>query len=175
MNRFISTISLISLTSVAGILAATAGVNAQTVDSGEVQMTATVGDVCLFTDPLDGTLGIDPDDLTTLSSSLNANGITTATGDGAAGSIDVTCNNATSTISISSVTQAIPSGITSDSYTATVSGLGSDIVSTDGAAATPVAIGSTATQTLDVDLEAVYGTNVIPGDYTYTVNLVANP
>ena len=175
INRFISTIGLISLTSVAGMLATTTTVNAQTVDSGEVEMTATVGSFCLFEGEFDGNLGVAEGDLTTLSSALEANGITAE--DGAAGTIEVTCNNASSTINIDSVSESIPSGIASVGYTATVSGtsLASDIESADGAAGTAVAIGSTDTETLTVNLDAEYDSNVIPGTYTYTVNLVANP
>ena len=175
MNRSITTISILSLGTVACVMALSSQVNAQTTDSGEVQMTSTVDSFCTFDGVSNGTLGVSPSNLTTLSSAETANGITAA--DGAAGSIDVICNDAARTINISSVTNsntATPVATVTTSTT-TVSGLGTDIVSTDGAAGTPVAVGSTASQTLTVNLTATYDANLTPGDYTFTVNLVAAP
>lgn len=173
MNKFIFRISLISLGTVASLLSLSLQVNAQSNNSGQVEMTATVGGLCVFENELDGTLGVSPNDLATLDSAETANGITAL--DGASGSIDVTCNDATTTINIDTVTEANTAGATVNNYTATVSGLANDIVSTDGAAGTPVAIGSTNTETLIVDLTATYTDNLAAGDYTYTINLVANP
>ena len=175
-NQLISRLSLISLSTTLGLLTITSftsPANAQTVNSGQVEMTATINGFCLFENELDGTLGVSPSDLTTLNSSETANSITAL--DGASGSIDVTCNDATTTINIDTVTESNTAGATVNTFTTTVSGLASDIVSTDGAPGTPVAVGSTNTETLNVDLTATYNDNLSAGDYTYTVNLVANP
>ena len=174
MNRFISAISIVSIATVAG-LAVTPKTLAQTVNSGEVEMTATINSFCLFENQLDGTLGVSLDDLSTLDSTESANGITTESG--TSGSIDVTCNDSNATINIDSVTETNDAEVTVDTFTATVSGqsMENDIVSTDGASGTPVAINSTNTETLEVDLSATYGENLEAGNYTYTVNLVANP
>ena len=173
MKKFIFTTSSFSLSIIASMLVLTPQVNAQTANSGQVEMTATVGGLCLFENELDGTLGVSLDDLTTLDSAETANGITAL--DGASGSIDVTCNDATTTINIDTVTESNTAGATVSTFTTTVSGLATDIVSTDGAPGTPVPVGSTNTETLIVDLAGTYNENLSAGDYTYTVNLVANP
>lgn len=173
MNRFIYSVSLISISTIASLFSLASQVNAQTANSGEVEMTATVGALCTFENELDGTLGVSSDDLTTLDSSEAANGITAL--DGASGSIDVTCNDPSTTINIDTVAESNTAGASVNSFTTTVSGLATDIVSTDGVAGTPVAVGSTNTETLIVDLTATYADSLAPGDYTYTVNLVANP
>ena len=83
--------------------------------------------------------------------------------------------DATTSINIDTVTESNTAEATINTFTTTVSGLASDIVSTDGAPGTPVAVGSTNTETLTVDLTGTYNDNLGAGDYTYTVNLVANP
>ncbi|MGL5875997.1 MAG: hypothetical protein ACRC2R_27170 [Xenococcaceae cyanobacterium] len=174
MNRFISTLAISSLTTVASIFSLSLSVSAApTVNNGQVQMKATIGNMCLFDNATDGQLGADPNNLDTLSSALPANGITLLPG--SAGSIEVTCNNAASTINISSVTETNTASATIDTFTTTVTGLGSPITSVDGAAGTAVAVNSTNTETLDVDLDATYQSNLTPGDYTFTVNIVATP
>lgn len=176
INKLISRLSLISFGTTLSLLAITSStspVNAQTNNAGQVEMTATIQGFCLFENELDGTLGVSPSDLATLDSSEAANSITAL--DGASGSIDVTCNNATTSINIDTVTESNTAGATVNTFTTTVSGLASDIVSTDGAPGTPVAVGSTNTETLIVDLTGTYNDNLGPGDYIYTVNLVANP
>ena len=173
MNRLIFTVSLVSIGTITTFLNSASQVNAQSLNSGEVEMTATVENFCIFENELDGTLGVSPDDLTTLDSAEAANNITAL--DGAPGSIDVTCNDPTSTINIDTVTETNTAGATWSTFTTTVSGLANDITSTDGAPGTPVAVGSTNTETLEVDLAATYDENLSPGDYSFTVNLVANP
>jgi hypothetical protein len=174
MNRFISTLTLCSFTTIASILGSSlAPLSAQTVNLGDVEMKATINNVCLFDNSTDGQLGGDPANLDKLDSTLPANGITTLPG--SPGSIEVTCNNATSTINISSVTHTQPAGMTIDTFTTTVSGLATDITSVDGAQGTAVAIGSTTTETLDVDLEATYTANLAPGNYNFVVNIEATP
>ena len=163
----------LSLGTIAATFATASTVKAQTVNSGQVEMTATVGSYCLFEDELDGTLGVDSGDLATLDSALSGNNIIAL--DGAAGTIDVTCNDASSTINISTVTETSPAGATVDTYTTTVSGLTSNIVSVDGAPGTAVAVGSINTETLSVNLTATYNDNLMAGDYTFTVNLEATP
>ena len=173
MNRFIFSIGLLSFGTVIITLPFASQVNAQSVNSGQVEMTATVGGFCLFENEIDGTLGVPAANRDTLDSGALANNMTAL--DGAAGSIDVTCNDAASTINIDTVTEANTAGATVSTFTTTVSGLANDITSVDGAAGTPVAVGSTNTETLEVDLTAIYNDNLTPGDYTFTVNLVANP
>ena len=174
MNRFISTISIVSIATVAGLAVAPKTL-AQTVNSGEVQMTATINSFCLFENQMNGTLGVSPGNLRILDSTEGANGITTEPG--TFGSIDVTCNDSNMTINIDSVTETNTANATVQSYTATVSGesMQESITSENGGAGTAVAIGSTQTETLEVDLSATYRDNLTAGDYTYTVNLVANP
>ncbi len=171
--NFIYTFNTIGLTSIASLLAVAPGINAQTVNSGEVEMTATISAFCLFENEIDGTLGVSTDDLATLDSNEAANGITAL--DGAAGSIDVTCNDPTSMVNISTVTESNTAGATVDTFTTTVTGLSAELVSTDEEAGTPVAVGSTNTETLLVDLSATYDDNLGAGDYTFTVNLEATP
>ena len=92
-NQLISRLSLISFSTTLTLLTITnftSPANAQTANSGQVEMTATIDGFCLFENELDGTLGVSPSDLTTLDSSEAANSITAL--DGAAGSIDVTCS-----------------------------------------------------------------------------------
>jgi hypothetical protein len=174
MNRFLSTLTLCSSTTVASILGLSLVASAApTTNNGQVLMKATIGNMCLFDNATDGQLGGDPNNLDKLDSTLPANGITLLPG--SPGSIEVTCNNANSTINISSVTEINTASAIVDTYTTTVSGLATDIVSTDGAAGTAVAVGSTNTETLDVDLDATYQSNLTPGNYTFTVNIVATP
>ena len=173
MNRLIFTASLVGIATITTFFNFASQVNAESLNSGKVKMTATIEGFCIFENELDGTLGVSPDDLTTLDSAEAANNITAL--DGAPGSIDVTCNDPTYTINIDTVTETNTAGATLNSFTTTVSGLGTDITSTDGAPGTPVAVGSTNTETLEVDLAATYDENLSPGDYSFTVNLVANP
>ena len=173
MNRFILTIGVAAVTTAASIATFAGRANAQTVNSGEVEMSATIGAFCIFDNEIDGTLGAPIDDLTKLDSTLPANGITAL--DGAEGTVEVTCNDANAQISIDTVTESNTAGVTVDTYTTVVSGLATDMISTDGAASNAVAIGSTNTERLDVNLEATYASNLAAGEYTYTVNLVANP
>ena len=176
ISKLFSRLSLISFGTTLTLLAITSStspVNAQTNNVGQVEMTATIQGFCVFENELDGTLGVSPSDLNTLDSSEAANSVTAL--DGASGSIDVTCNDATTSINIDTVTESNTAGATVNTFTTTVSGLASDIVSTDGAPGTPVAVGSTNTETLTVDLTGTYNDNLGAGDYTYTVNLVANP
>ena len=174
MNRFISAISIIGIATVTSMTAGlpTSAI-AQTLNSGEVEMTATVGTFCIFEHQLNGILGVPVNDLSQLSSTEEANGI--ASQDGTSGSIDVTCNDPSTRISISSVSETNTTGARLQEYETKVSGLGMDLVSLDGAASNAVAVGSTNTETLTVDLDADYNNNLSAGDYTYTVNLVANP
>ena len=173
MKLTILTVGLFSLTSLASLFSLSSQVNAQTVNSGEVEMAATIDTFCIFENELDGTLGVPADDLTTLDSTEAANGITAL--DGVSGSIDVTCNDPSSTINIDTVTEANTANMTVNTYNTNVSGLASDITSVGQAPGTPVAVGSTNTETLLIDVAATYNSNLKPGDYTYTVNLVANP
>ena len=101
-------------------------------------MTATIGSFCLFENEIDGTLGVPLSDPSTLDSNEAANNVTAL--DGAAGSIDVTCNDANTNINISSVTESNTAGGTVNTYTTTVSGLATDITSVDGAAGTAVPV-----------------------------------
>lgn len=173
MNRFISIISIGSLASLASMTALMPQATAQTVNSGQVEITATVGAICIFENEIDGTLGVPSGQPDTLDSAAAANGITAL--DGAKGSIDVTCNDPASQISIDTVAENNTAGITVDTYTATVTGLADPLTSVDGTASNAVAVGSTNTETLEVDLTATYNSNLSAGDYTYTVNLIANP
>ena len=163
----------LSLGTIAATFATASTIKAQTINSGQVEMTATVGSFCLFDNEIDGTLGVDSEDLATLDSRQAANNITAL--DGASGSIDVTCNDPNSTINISTVTETNTVGATVDTFTTTVSGLANDIVSINGAPGTPVVVGSTNTETLEVDLTATYNDNLTAGDYTFVVNLEATP
>jgi hypothetical protein len=176
MNRFISTLTLCSSTAIVSILGLSLAASAApTVGQGEVQMSATIGNSCLFDNVTDGFLGAEPSALDTLKSSLPSNGITLV--DGTSGSIEVTCNDAGSSINITSVTETNTASATLDTFTATVSGSGlsSDITSVDGALGTPVVIGSTNTETLDVDLDATYLANLAPGNYNFIVSIEATP
>lgn len=173
MNRLFFTISLVGIGTVATLLNSASQINAQDLNAGEVEMTATIEGFCIFENQLDGTLGVSPDDLSTLDSTEGANNITAS--DGAAGSIDVTCNDPTYTINVDTVTETNTAGATINTFTTTVSGLASDLTSTNGAAGTPVAVGSTNTETLEIYLAATYEDNLNPGDYSFIVNLVANP
>lgn len=175
MNRLVRFSTLFAICTLTGLSAMELKASAQTANSGEVDMTATVNSYCVFDNATNGTLGVDPSDLKTLNSTKVANDVTTA--DGAPGSIEVTCNDTDATINISSVTNSIkPTDMLAPtSSTTTVTGLGSNITSTNGAAGTAVAVGSTVTKKLDVNLQATYGENFKAGDYTFTVNLVATP
>ena len=173
MNRFISILSLGSFATLASLIALIPQAIAQTVNSGEVEMTATIGTFCIFENEIDGTLGVPSGQPDTLDSTALANGITAL--DGAAGSIDVTCNDPTSQIGIDTVTENNTAEITVNTFTTTVTGLANPLSSVDGAASNAVAVGSTNTETLLVNLAATYNSNLSAGDYTYTVNLVANP
>ena len=130
-------------------------------------------DSCSFNDVVDGNLGAEIDDLTALSSTANANSVTTV--DGRPGSINVICNSPTANINISSVVQSNTAGINVSDFTTTVTGLGSEIVSNNGGASMTAPIGTSSLQTLEINISAIYNSILKSGNYTYTVNFNVTP
>ena len=130
-------------------------------------------DSCSFNNIVNGSLGVEVNNLKVLSSAANANSITAI--NGSPGSIDVTCTSATTSINISSVVRSNNAGISVSNFTTTVIGLTSDIVSDNGGASMAVPIGTNSSQTLEVNILATYNSILKPGDYSYTVNLNATP
>lgn len=129
---------------------------------------------CTFNPFLDGTLGVDPSELTVLSSSIVGNNSITATNPDS-GSIDITCTDSSTQINISGVTQTNSAGMALSSSTTTVIGENIQLTSNNGGASIPASIGTNTKQTLQVRLSATYTEILKPGNYNFIVNLEALP
>ena len=130
-------------------------------------------DSCTFDNIINGNLGVDLNELNILSSEVNTNSITAV--NGSSGSIDVICTNAATNINISSVTQSNNAAMTLSTFTTTLTGLSSNIISHDGGTSIAVPIGTDTMKTLEIDISATYNNILKPGNYSFIVNLEATP
>lgn len=128
---------------------------------------------CTIDNVINGSLGTNLDDLNTISSRSTSNSLSTT--DARAGSLDLSCADATAEISISSVVQTNDVGMTLSSFTTTLSGLSSEIVSTNGGSSMPASVETSGTKTIEFEIDATYNDVLKPGNYSFFVNLEVSP
>ncbi len=153
--------SLTSKLLISSLLVACTVAFAATAVAEDIIFDGTVTPSCSF-DTASNTAGVLTVDGATLSS---------ASGGGASGSVDLICNTTTSTVSIERIRDNNTN--TADSTSVTVTGASGGTLTFNGSqVSTTVSQGIT---TLKVDMEANF-TDVVPaGSYTYTIVLSASP
>lgn len=136
-------------------------------DTATVTISETVPSTCLFdnTTKTSGTLGYNIADKT-----LNTE---SGTGNFATGSINVLCN-AVASISISAVTPTIPAAMTVSSLTATISD-GTNTATNNGTTSSGSIGLVSGTKAISVGLAVQYAEILAPGNYSYAIELTANP
>ena len=127
---------------------------------------------CTFDNIKNGTLGLDPNGLNVLSSSITINSMIATTG--SSGAIEVQCTDPSTQIRILEVTQTNGAGITL-STTATVGGGNVELTSNNGGASNSANIGTDSKQTLEIELSATHTEALKPGDYNFIVDLELLP
>jgi len=136
-------------------------------DTATVTIAEDVPAACLFNDVTNtpGTLGYN----------IATKTLNTASGTGSptTGSISVLCNTAGS-ISISSVTPTIPATMTQSSLTATISD-GTNTATHNGTTPTGTITLASGTEDITVGLDVQYAEVLAPGNYSYAIELTANP
>ena len=65
--------------------------------------------------------------------------------------------------------------MTLSTFTTTLTGLNSNIISHDGGTSIAVPIGTDTMKTLEIDISATYNNILKPGNYSFIVNLEATP
>lgn len=134
-------------------------------DTATVTISEDVPATCLFNDATNtpGTLGYNIANKT----------LNTASESGNTGSISVLCNAAGS-ISITSVTPSIPAAMTQSSLTATISD-GTNTATHNGTTPTGTITLASGTEQINVALNVQYAETLAPGNYSYAIELTANP
>jgi hypothetical protein len=136
-------------------------------DTATVTIAEDVPATCLFNDATNtpGTLGYNIANKT-----LNT---ASGTGSPTTGSISVLCNAAGS-ISITSVTPTIPNTMTQSSLTATISD-GTSTATHNGTTSSGTIALASGTEDITVGLNVQYNEVLAPGNYSYAIELTANP
>ena len=136
-------------------------------DTATVTISEDVPAACLFDDSTNtpGALGYN----------IATKTLNTASGTGSptTGSISVLCNAAGS-ISITSVTPSIPATMTQSSLTATISD-GTNTATHNGTTPTGTITLASGTEDITVALNVQYAEILAPGNYSYAIELTANP
>ena len=134
-------------------------------DTATVTISEDVPATCLFNDATNtpGTLGYNIANKT----------LNTASESGNTGSISVLCNAAGS-ISITSVTPSIPAAMTQSSLTATISD-GTNTATHNGTTPTGTITLASGTEDITVALNVQYAETLAHGNYSYAIELTANP
>jgi hypothetical protein len=134
-------------------------------DTATVTISEDVPETCLFNDATNtpGTLGYNIANKT----------LNTAASGGTIGSISVLCNAAGS-ISITTVTPTIPAAMTVSSLTATISD-GTNTATHNGTTSSGTITLASGTEDITVGLNVQYNEVLAPGNYSYAIELTANP
>ena len=136
-------------------------------DTATVTISEDVPAACLFDDTTNtpGALGYN----------IATKTLNTASGTGSptTGSISILCNAAGS-ISITSVTPSIPAAMTQSSLTATISD-GTNTATHNGTTSSGTITLASGTEDITVGLNVQYAEILAPGNYSYAIELTANP